>query len=952
MALNTAQQDLIVKTVVGVFDAAPGATYLNLLAPFGSNQTALVNALVNTDGFKAIYPDFYSNEQFATKFLDALVGSTVNATDKGNVATYAAALLNGGASRANVVLALINALDNVPATDATWGAASKAFDNQVTVAKYYTINQLGSATSIASLQSVIAGVTNTTDVSSNAAIEAAIANSGNSNGQTLTLTDGVDTIVGTSGNDTISATNTTAKPVLGGLDSVDGGAGTDTLAIADTATAAGAAFSFPAGFTVKNVEVLKVTTNGSFGDTAAQADLSGIAGLTSVEITSAGNGTTDTSVKVADTTDLTLVSSAAQVNTINGGKVVSVTGGAATSTITGAALTSVTLTQTGGQTIDNIDTVANGSTTAKGTTLTTVTLDTVNSDTAIKGQGLTTVTIKGATATAAAVNITNAKVGHALTLNVDGTGYTSAGAAQAAGTGGIANTTVSDAAAKSVTVNATGSKSALTVSTGAGNTTLTSATITGSAALALNLDSTNNTKLATIDGSAATGDLTLSNTAAATTIKTGSGNDTFSATVVGTSKATIDAGAGNDKVTLAGGLVAGSTVNLGAGNDSLLGTTVTAQSTATDVTVIDGGDGVDTVASTLLNAGNAAQFKNFEILGLGNNVLDASLITASTITGLELVAGGGTFNNVTQAQSLAVNTNTAGTTTLAFSGVTGTADAYSITFGANTTGTAASPTAIGAGTLSLAGIENVTIHSGAAAGVVNNSIALTDAAAKTLTIDGAQALGVTFVTGFGTAGATTGVTTIDGSAATGKLSINLANVNAAAAGITVKGGSAVDTLTTGAFSSTLTGNGGNDIFDVRVTTSNVTAGAGATQAAVLDGSIHITTISDLTKGDTISLLGTGLGGTNTFSTTKVDVSAAQNLGAALDLAAAGAGTATAALTKWFTWGNDVYLVEDRTAGATVATTDVIVKLAGVSDLSTSGVAAANHLTNGDVFTFA
>lgn len=763
----------------------------------------------------------------------------------------------------------------------------------------------------------------------------------------------MDAITGTSGNDTITATNTATSAVLGGLDVVDGGAGTDTLAIADTATAANAAFSLPAGFTVKNVEVLKVTTNGSLGDDASAAtafNTTGMTGLTSLEVTTAGDGTTNTSIITADTTDVTLTASAAQDVDVLGGKVVSVTGGATGSTITGAALTSVTVKTSGGMTIDNTDTVANGSTNAKGTTLTTVTLDTVNSDTAIKGEGLATVTIKGATATAAAVNITNAKAGHALTLNVDGTGYTSAGAAQTAGTGGIANTTVSDAAAKSVTVNATGSKSALTVSTGA---TLTSATITGSAALALNLDSTNNTKLATIDGSAATGNLTLTNTAVATSIKTGAGNDTFSATVVGTSKATIDAGAGNDKVTLVGSLVAGSTVNLGAGNDSLLGTTVVAASTATDITVIDGGDGVDTVASTLINAGNAAQFKNFEILGLGNNTLDASLVTGSTITGLELVASGGTFNNVTQAQSLAVNTNAAGSTTiLAFSGVTGTADAYSITFGANTTGTAASPTAIAAGTLSLAGIEDVTIHSGAAAGVVTNSIALTDAAAKTLTIDGSQALNVSFVTGFGTASATTGVTTIDGSAATGKLSINLGNVNAAAAGITVKGGSAVDTLTTGAFSATLTGNGGNDIFDVRATTSNVTAGAGATQAAVLDGSIRITTISDLTKGDTISLLGTGAGGSNTFSTTKVDVSSAQNLGAALDLAAAGAGSTTAALTKWFTWGNDVYLVEDRTAGATVATTDVVVKLVGVSDLSTSGVAAANHATNADVFTFA
>jgi len=79
------------------------------------------------------------------------------------------------------------------------------------------------------------------------------------------LTAGVDNVAGTSGNDTITATNTATSVVLGGLDVVDGAAGTDTLAIADTATAGNAAFALPAGFTVKNVEVLKVTTKRFLG---------------------------------------------------------------------------------------------------------------------------------------------------------------------------------------------------------------------------------------------------------------------------------------------------------------------------------------------------------------------------------------------------------------------------------------------------------------------------------------------------------------------------------------------------------------------------------------------------------------------------------------------------------------------------------------------------------------
>jgi len=105
-------------------------------------------------------------------------------------------------------------------------------------------------------------------------------------GNTFTLTTGIDNITGTSGNDTIlgsDASGATAL-VLGGLDMIDGGAGTDTLKIADAATAAAGNFSFN-GATIKNVENIEVTTNGSF-DVAANTglSLSGYTGLTSATL--------------------------------------------------------------------------------------------------------------------------------------------------------------------------------------------------------------------------------------------------------------------------------------------------------------------------------------------------------------------------------------------------------------------------------------------------------------------------------------------------------------------------------------------------------------------------------------------------------------------------------------------------------------------------------------------
>jgi len=724
---------------------------------------------------------------------------------------------------------------------------------------------------------------------------------------------------------------TATSAVLGGLDKVDGGAGVDTLNIADTATAATAAFSFPTGFTVKNVETLKVSTNGSFGDTAAQVDLSGIAGLTAVEITTAGNGTTDTSVKVAGTTDVTLVSSAAQVNTIAGGKVVSVTGGAATSTITGNALTSVTVKGSAGMTIDNVDTDV-AATTAKGTTLTAVTLDAVDSNTAIKGEGLANVTVKGATTAARTVTITNAKADHALTVNVDGTGYKTDGTA--------VQTVVADAAAKTITVNATGSKSSLALT---GSTAATTVNITGSANLTL-AALASATK---IDGSAATGGLTLGDLNAGTvTVSTGAGKDSFA--IQATAKVTADAGAGDDTVTLKSALAAGSTLNLGAGNDKLLNNAGSvATSTATAVTVIDAGDGTDTVSASLINAGNAAQFKNFESLDISAAAtLDVELMTGSTITGLTLTGSAGTsvVSNVATGAGLTVSgDNTDGTHTINVKGAAAATDnTFAITFDGAAATTAPGAASVKAGTTILEGIESVSI---ASAGGANtwNSIALTDAKLKTVTITGDKNLDLTFVGTNGTntaAGAGGAVNSIDGSAATGKLSINTTNVTAddkSGVGLTVKGGSANDTITLTQKATVLAG-AGDDSIVVSNSGATVTGGDGKDTINVSDdlysAAADVTVITDFLLGtDKLTLNDKG---TEVFNATKVNISAATTLETALGIAIGDVDGSNNAQISWFQYGGNTFIVENQTTAAVVTdanVTDIVVKLTGLIDLS-------------------
>lgn len=737
--------------------------------------------------------------------------------------------------------------------------------------------------------------------------------------------------------------------MLGGLDKVDGGAGVDTLNIADTAVAAGASFALPAGFSISNVEAVNVTTNGNIGAAGAgnSFDLSGNAAVTSIKGVAAG--TVGSFITASATANVDLTVAGAATATVTGGKAVSVTGGTGATTITGKGLTSVTVKNGGAVTIDNLEnTVA--ATTAKGTTLTSVTLDSVNANSAVKGEGLTDITIKGATVLANTVTVTNAKADHALTLNVDGTGY------QVDGTTEV-QTVVTDTVAKTITVNATGSKSSLNVS---GSTTATAVNVTGSAALKLNADVAN---VKSIDGSAATGNLNLGTiNAATTTVKTGAGNDQFT---LNGAKVTVDTGAGNDTITLDATIAAGSTINLGAGNDIVLdgAAGVVDPSTATLTSVVDAGDGNDTVAASLINAANAALFKNFESLDLSNTTataLDIELMTGSTITGLTFAGGvgGATVNNVAAGVGLTVTgsdtTPAATPTTIGVKGAAaGTADSFAITF-AGTAGagaTEAAPTGIDVGTVVVDNVETLTVAS-SGTGFVANTLTLTDSKLKTLTITGDKALTVDFAGVNGTNGATGGaVSLIDGSAATGKLNINTTNVTAdsAAAGLTVKGGSAADTITLVGHKATVDAGAGNDTITTAATGGTLTGGAGndkfdvalAVATGANEATAVLTTITDFAAGDSVKLLaGNVLAGATLGAKTALDATVT-NIDLALAIASL---TDTANEVSWFQYGTNTYIVaNDGTAG--FAAGDLVVKLTGLVDLTNATLdGATDYLT--------
>lgn len=256
--VTTQERTNILKLVAGMFNAAPGAAYLNeftdAYVAMNKDLGALAAGLGQTGAFQSLYPSFLTADEFANKFLDTLgLKANTEAQD------WVKAKVTAGESYASVIFQALVAID--ASTAAEFKAAKDQLANKAAVAEYYSVEQNKSATDLAALQAVVAKVTNDA-----ATVEAAKAGAAATAGQTFTLTDKIgESVVGTTGNDTFKAvmgTGVASDSTLNLGDAIDGGAGTDTLNVVVTASNA-----IPNGVTIKNVEVinLDVTSAGTAG---------------------------------------------------------------------------------------------------------------------------------------------------------------------------------------------------------------------------------------------------------------------------------------------------------------------------------------------------------------------------------------------------------------------------------------------------------------------------------------------------------------------------------------------------------------------------------------------------------------------------------------------------------------------------------------------------------------
>lgn len=633
MALTTAERSNIIKLVVAMFNAAPGATYLaEQTVAYEANGRSLSNLakdLSQTTAYKTLNPVFQTAAEFATALLTPL-GLQANTT----AVDFVTAKFNAGLSKGQIAYDVAAALD---ATTATEFANAKAIlANKTTVAEYYSVTKAVAQTNIGNLQQVISTVTAT--AASVTAANTAIDNgTGVSGGNTVVFTTGIDTLTGTSGNDTFIgdfAVNVSAA------DQVNGGGGIDTLKLYSTYDAA----KLP---TLTSIEILEIVT-------AADAAVStaGITGLTTLQIDNAAaiNGRTLT-LAAGVSANLATTASTATAGTVTVAQAATATDsnvtlfgyqtGVATAdrkdlTITGAAVTTQTITSnTAANTVGTLTAPATATTLniAAATALTVNSLSaTAATKVVVTGAGNVTVSASDFAATvevdasAATGNVTYTAEAGGSTLTFKGgsgndkvsfAATTLTTADKLTGGAGTDTVTINDVAAGTIAaVNASSEFEVLGLATDALTVdvaTITNATIKNFRVDAKDISATFNNSLATteytVDNAAGnTGTVTINNKVGETT-----------------TKVTLDAGAATAVQTLATLTLQGvSTLNLVS--------TGTGTGSANTITTVNNAD------NTVINITGT---KDLTITNALKGTATGSKVDANAFTGKLTVTGSG-----------------------------------------------------------------------------------------------------------------------------------------------------------------------------------------------------------------------------------------------------------------------------------------------------------------------
>ena len=158
---------------ITAFNAAPGVTYMDQLAEaytYGLSVKEIVDIFTTKSQFTSVYAPTLSNQDLATELVTNIIKTSATAEARTSAVNDIKAALDIGWTVGRVIFQVFGNLAKMPLTDPFYGNTTKQFNNQITVAKYYTETLNQSTTDLETLRDVVQSVSSSTDVSTDAAI--------------------------------------------------------------------------------------------------------------------------------------------------------------------------------------------------------------------------------------------------------------------------------------------------------------------------------------------------------------------------------------------------------------------------------------------------------------------------------------------------------------------------------------------------------------------------------------------------------------------------------------------------------------------------------------------------------------------------------------------------------------------------------------------------------------
>ncbi|MEX2131820.1 MAG: cadherin domain-containing protein, partial [Pseudohongiellaceae bacterium] len=142
MAVTAATRESIIDLVTIAYDSSAGTALLNelvALSEAGQTLKQIANYIADSSTYKAIYPPFLTNQEWATAFVNVILEETSSA-GKSEGVNLIVSFLNAGSTRGDILWeASAYLAAPTSAADPVFGSAARAFNNITEVSTYYTV---------------------------------------------------------------------------------------------------------------------------------------------------------------------------------------------------------------------------------------------------------------------------------------------------------------------------------------------------------------------------------------------------------------------------------------------------------------------------------------------------------------------------------------------------------------------------------------------------------------------------------------------------------------------------------------------------------------------------------------------------------------------------------------------------------------------------------------------